>query len=410
MQRVELTESLQKDMVTNMIIEPAIRQNMAIYAHPMGCRQNVLEQIEEIKDKEKITNKKLNVLIIGGSSGYGLASRIALAFNAGAYTCNVSFERAPKGRMTGSAGYFNNYYFNQFAKEATLEADDLDGDCFSHDMKKDVVSLLQGKGKKIDLIVYSVASGVRTDPDTGEKYTSALKPVGSAYRGLSVDLSTDTLDEKVIEPANEDELHHTVKIMGGEDYLLWVKALESASLLNGGAKTVAYTYIGTPFTYDIYKNGTIGHAKRHLEETNIAIQKILDNYKGKAIICSSKTVVTKASVFIPSVAIYASALFKIMKEKGTHESITMHKYRLFKDFIYGGKPVVDDSGIYRLDAFEMQDDTQMAVGELMQKAIGDDFGKIVDFSYFKHEFLAINGFDLAGVDYNEDIDLTTYTS
>ena len=392
----------------SMIIEPAIRQNIAIYAHPVGCRQNVLNQINEVKDKEKITDKKLNVLIIGGSSGYGLGSRIALAFNAGAYTCNVSFERGPKGRMTGSAGFFNNYYFNQFAKDAGLETDDFDGDCFSHEMKKDVIALLESKGKKIDMIIYSVASGVRVDPDTGEKYTSALKPVGKPYRGLSVDLSADALEEKMIDPANDEELRHTVKIMGGEDYLLWINALDKAGLLNEGVKAIAYTYIGTPFTYEIYKNGTIGHAKRHLEETNTVIQELLDKYQGKAIICSSKTVVTKASVFIPSVAIYASALFKVMKEKGTHESIVVHKYRLFKDFVYGENPTLDENGIYRLDAFEMQEDTQKAVGELMQKATGEDFGNIVDFPFFKHEFLAINGFDLAGIDYSEDIDLSFY--
>ena len=391
-----------------MIIEPAIRQNIAIHAHPTGCRQNVSDQIHAVQNKAAVTDKKLNVLIIGGSSGYGLSSRIVLGFNAKAYTCNVSFERGPKGRMTGGAGFYNNHFYNEFAKEQGIEADDFNGDCFSHSMKADVISLLKKKGKKIDLLIYSVASGIRVDPDTGEKYSSALKPIGSPYTGLTVDIGSGTLQEKELEPANEEEIQNTIKVMGGEDYLLWVQALEKEGLWNEGASSVTYTYVGTPFTYDIYKNGTIGQAKRNLEEAGKEIQKILDAHNGKSIVCSSKTVVTKASVFIPAVALYAGALFRVMKEKGTHESIVEHKYRLFKDMIFGDKITTDETGLYRLDFFELDDDTQKKVGEILDQVTPDNFSELVDFPFFKHEFLTMNGFDLNGVDYEADVDLSMF--
>lgn len=401
-----------------MIIKPAIRQNIAIYAHPLGCKENIKEQIEAVKKKSPLASpqksgdpagdNKINALVIGGSSGYGMASRIVLAFGAGAYTCNVSFERGPKGKMTGSAGYFNNYWFQEFAKKEGLETDDFNGDCFSHEIKSDVISLLKQKGKKIDVLIYSVASGIRFDPDTGEKYASTLKPIEKPYTGMVLDMATDTLQEKVLEPATQEEIQNTVRVMGGEDYLLWVKALEEAGLWNENARSITYTYVGTPLTYDIYKNGTIGQAKRHLEETGGKIQKILDQYHGKSIVCSSKTVVTKASVFIPAVVLYASTLFKIMKEKGTHESIIEHKYRFFKDMVFGDDARLDEDGIYRLDANELDADTQEKVGNILTQVTSENFSELVDYPYFKHEFFVLNGFDMDGVDYEEDVDLSVY--
>ena len=391
-----------------MIIEPAIRQNIAIHAHPIGCRENIRRQIDTVANLPKVTDKNPNVLIIGGSSGYGLGSRIVMAFNANAYTCNVSFEKAPKGKMTGSAGFYNNYYFNEFAKESGIEADDFNGDCFSHEMKTAVIDLLRKKGKKIDLLIYSVASGIRIDPDTQVKHTSALKPIGKPYTGYTVDIGTETLLEKVLEPANDEEISATVKVMGGEDYLLWVEALERAGLWNENAAAVTYTYVGTPFTYDIYKNGTIGRAKRNLEEASGKIGEILSRHNGRSIVSSSKTVVTKASVFIPAVALYAGALFRVMKEKGTHESIVEHKYRLFRDMIYGDAPVIDETGLYRLDARELDEDTQRKVGEIMTAVTAENFKELADFPYFKHEFLLMNGFDNENVNYEEDVDLSIY--
>ena len=393
-----------------MIIEPVIRQNIAIHAHPLGCRKNVLNQIEAVSERPPVTDRKLNVLVVGGSSGYGLASRIVLGFSARAYTCNVSFERGPKGKMTGSAGFYNNYYYGEFARERGIEADDLNGDCFSHEMKEDVISLLKSKGKKVDLLIYSVASGMRIDPDTKEKYTSVLKPVEKPYTGLTVDIGSGILQEKILEPASKEEIASTVKVMGGEDYLLWARALESAGLWNENAVAVTYTYVGTPFTYDIYKNGTIGFAKRDLEDSGKKIQIILDSFNGKSVVCSSKTVVTKASVFIPAVALYAGALFRIMREKKTHESIVEHKYRLFRDMIFGDRPVLDDDGLLRLDHYELDEDTQRKVGELLEKTDPENFSGLVDFPFFKHEFLAMNGFDLPGIDYSEDVDMTVYTA
>ena len=377
---------------TQMTIKPLIRNNIALNANPEGCRQNILNQIEELKDLELITETPLTVLIIGGSSGYGLASRIALTTKANAFTYNVSFEREPKGKSTGSAGYYNNLYFQEIAKSMGNEAIDLNADAFSHETKDKVINDFKTLNKKIDLVVYSVASGIRIDPDTQEKYQSALKPIGNEFSGYLVDIAKEKLELSTLEPATDEEITNTVKVMGGEDYLLWAKALQEADVLNQDCKFVTYTYIGSELTYPIYKDGTIGHAKRDLEKTNKEINKILSPHNGTAIISASKAVVTKASVFIPTMGLYASALFKVMKEKGTHESIVQHKYRLFKDMIYGDKAIIDEDGIYRLDHLEMDCDTQEKTKELLAHLDVENFQDSVDFNTFKNDFLTLNGF------------------
>ncbi|QIK69708.1 trans-2-enoyl-CoA reductase family protein [Erysipelothrix sp. HDW6C] len=386
-----------------MTIKPMIRDNIALNAHPQGCKKNIKNQIQEVIHLPKITDKPLNVLIIGGSSGYGLATRIALAFNAGAFTYNVSFERAARGRNTASAGYYNNEYFQHFALEHGLQSYDLNGDAFSHEIKQTVIDDFKAMDRKIDLVVYSVASGIRIDPDTQEKFVSALKPIDTPFKGYSVDIAKETIREESVDIASFDDIRNTEKVMGGEDYKLWVEALLEADMLNQDCRVVTYTYIGSPITYAIYKDGTIGHAKRDLEHTNQQINALLKPLNGQAIISSSKTVVTKASVFIPTVALYASALFKVMKQQGTHESIIEHKYRLYHDMIYGDSPLIDDEGRYRLDAFELDDETQNNVNILMDAVTPDNFKEIVDFDAFRHEFLAINGFDIDGVNYDDII-------
>lgn len=377
-----------------MKLKPMVRDNIAINAHEEGCKQSILNQIEELKNLPSIQSNELNVLIIGGSSGYGLASRIALTFKANAYTYNVSFERAARGRNTASAGYYNNEAFQEIATSQGYSSDDLNADAFSHETKQSVIEDFTTKNIKIDLLIYSVASGIRIDPDTQEKYVSALKPIGKEFKGQSVDIAKELIKDEIIQPANDEEIFNTTKVMGGEDYLLWVEALNKANLFNEGATTLAYTYVGSELTYPIYKDGTIGHAKRNLESTLPKIQSIMDQYNGHAKISSSKTVVTKASVFIPTVALYASALFKVMKERGTHESITEHKYRLFKDFIFNKD---NTDSLIRLDAFELDKDTQVQVETLLD-TYNNDLSK-VDFEFFKEEFMRLSGFEVSGTNY-----------
>ncbi|NLL74321.1 MAG: enoyl-[acyl-carrier-protein] reductase FabV [Erysipelothrix sp.] len=377
-----------------MKLKPMVRDNIALNAHEEGCKQSILNQIEELKNLPSIQSNELNVLIIGGSSGYGLASRIALTFKANAYTYNVSFERAARGRNTASAGYYNNEAFQEIATSQGYSSDDLNADAFSHETKQSVIEDFTTKNIKIDLLIYSVASGIRFDPDTQEKYVSALKPIGKEFKGQSVDIAKELIKDEIIQPANDEEIFNTTKVMGGEDYLLWVEALNKANLFNEGATTLTYTYVGSELTYPIYKDGTIGHAKRNLESTLPKIQSIMDQYNGHAKISSSKTVVTKASVFIPTVALYASALFKVMKERGTHESITEHKYRLFKDFIFNKD---NTDSLIRLDAFELDKDTQVQVETLLD-TYNNDLSK-VDFEFFKEEFMRLSGFEVSGTNY-----------
>lgn len=391
-----------------MIIEPKIRSNIALNSHPIGCEKNIINQLNDIKNLTDIGIKPLNVLIVGGSSGYGLASRLVMAFKNQAFTYNVSFESAPTKRNSGSAGYFNNYYFEKIADENNIKSYDLNADCFAHETKDEVIKYFKENNLKIDLIIYSVASGVRVDPDTQEKYISALKPIDNPYQGITVDMVKETLEEKIIEPASEEEIKNTIKVMGGEDFLLWIKALDNADVLNENVKALAYTYIGSPCTYDIYKNGTIGQAKRDLEAKNHLINEILEKYQGNSYIVSAKSVVTKASNFIPTVPIYVSTVYKVMKKHNVHESIIEHIYRLFSNMIYGDKILLDENGIVRLDAFELDENIQKEVIALMEQVTEDNFMDLVDYQVFKNEFLQINGFNFDDVDYTIDIDLTKY--
>lgn len=393
-----------------MIIKPLIRDNIALNAHPRGCYENIVNQIKWVQTKDPIVNRPLNVLIIGGSSGYGLASRIALAFNAKSYTYNVSFERPGSKRSTASAGYYNNLAFETLAKEQGIESDDFNGDAFSFETKEKVLSDFEAAGKKIDLLIYSVASGIRIDPYTQEKYVSTLKPIGQDFKGLSVDIAKKTIKEVILDPASEEEIQNTRKVMGGEDYLLWVKAIDEKGLFNQNAKSITYTYIGSELTYPIYKDGTIGNAKRDLEAAQTQIQEIMAKVDGEALISSSKTVVTKASVFIPTVALYGSTLFKVMKLANTHESITQHKFRLFKDMVYGNQRLLDDTNLIRLDSFEMDPIVQEQVKELMAFTTTSDDLDAIDFDFFIQEFNQMNGFMIDGVDYNEDIDIESFNA
>lgn len=360
-----------------------IRNNVILSVNPQGIKENVKTQIEEIKNKPKLTDKPLNVLIIGGSSGYGLASRIVLNELTDAKIINVSFERPETEKRPASAGF----YQNEVMVEAYPNTVDLMGDAFSDEMKQSVVNALEGE--KLDLIIYSLASGIRIDSKTNKKYVSSLKPVSETYTGLTVDIAKETLKEVTLEKATQEEIDNTIKVMGGEDYLNWIDYLLSHDALNENIKAVTYTYYGPKLTHPIYKNGTIGLAKRDLEEKNELINQRLAPLHGKAYLSASKAVITKASIFIPTMALYASALFKVMKEAGVHETITEHKYRMFKDFIFND--TFKDT-VIPLDAYEMDPKIQDAVDTLLSDIDESNFKDKLDFEAFKAEFLALNGF------------------
>lgn len=377
-----------------MTIKPRIRNNIALNANPEGCEKNIRTQIESLKDQAPISSKPLNVLIIGGSSGYGLSTRIALTYKANAYTYNVSYESGPVANRTGTAGYYNNLAFADIAAKDGYQSDDYLGDAFSDEAKNAVIEHFHKTGRKIDLVVYSVASGVRVDPVDGTKYVSALKPIGSEYTGINVDIMKKTLTPMTLSAANEEEIANTVKVMGGEDYLRWATFLDEANVLNHGVQFVTYTYFGSDITDPIYRFGTIGNAKRDLETKNHDVNNLLSKYNGRALISASKAVVTKASIFIPTMALYVSALFKVMKENKTHESVIEHKYRLYKDMIFNENYTVNQDLVVRPDSFELDPDVQTKVKHLLEQTNESNFVEHVDFNAFTEEFLEINGFTL----------------
>lgn len=361
-----------------------IKDNLTINTNPEGLKNNIEDEIKELEKLENLKVKDINVLVIGGSSGYGLATRLVLKEKANAHIVSISFEREVKGKRMGSPGYYNNLYFSEKYPDTV----DINGDAFSHEIKELAIDSFKKDNKKIDLVVYSVASGIRIDPDTQEKYVSSLKPIGKSYTGLNINIAKEILVEETLTPASDEEIASTLKVMGGEDYLLWAKALKDADVLNENVKFVTYTYLGPELTHDIYKNGTIGLAKRDLERANDAINKLIEPLHGKSYISASKAVITKASIFIPTMALYASGLFKVMKEMNIHESITQHKYRLFNDFIFNNT----DETLIPLDAFEMDPKVQAKVNALLQDISTDNFKERVDFDSFKKEYIALNGF------------------
>lgn len=388
-----------------MIIKPAIKNNICVRVHPIGCKENVKRQIDYVKEKGSFKGPK-NVLIIGGSSGYGLASRVTLGFGCHANTINVSFEIEPKKNKTGTAGWWNNIFFQKFAKEEGLQYKDFIGDAFSFEMKEQVIDYIKKEYGKIDLLVYSLASNRRTDPLTGETYISSLKSIGKTVDGYSIDINKECLKYEKMEEATAEEIQNTIKVMGGEDWNLWIDALMKEDLLEEGFKTVSYTYLGSPATYDIYHEGTIGKAKDHLEETARALNTTLkEKYDGQASISASKAIVTKASIYIPIFPVYGAILYKLMKEAGTHEGEIEQKYRLFKDMIYGEDPIIDEVGRYRPDHLEQDEVLQEKGKEILNKINNGNLHELSDVKGFIDDFMKINGFNFDTVDYEEDVDM-----
>lgn len=384
-----------------MIIVPKTRGFICTTAHPDGCAANVQSQIDYVKSQPPLENPPKNVLVIGASTGYGLASRIVPAFSGGASTIGVFFEKPGTERKTGSAGWYNSVAFEEAAKKEGLYAKSFNGDAFSNEMKDQVLATIEKDLGKIDTIVYSLASPRRTDPETGEVFKSVLKPVGAPYSQKNLNTDTGEVNEISIEPAVEEEIAHTVKVMGGEDWEIWIRALSERGLLADDFNTVAYSYIGPELTFPIYTNGTIGRAKEHVEATAARLNESFG--ENTAVVSVNKALVTQASSAIPVVPLYISILYKIMKEKGIHEGCIEQIQRLFADYLASGSPGnLDEKGRIRIDDWEMRDDVQAEVGEVWGNVTTDNLSSVSNFSDYKEEFLRLFGFGMKGVDYEAD--------
>jgi enoyl-[acyl-carrier protein] reductase/trans-2-enoyl-CoA reductase (NAD+) len=387
-----------------MIVKPKIRGFICTNAHPVGCAASVQQQIEYVKAQGPLNNAPKNVLVLGSSTGYGLASRITAAFAGGANTLGVCFEKPPTERKTGTAGWYNTAGFHTKASEAGLYAKTLNGDAFSKEMKQQVIDTLKADMGKVDLVIYSLASPRRTDPETGEVYKSTLKPVGQAYKTKTYDTDKNLVHEIALEPANEDEIQQTIKVMGGEDWELWLDALDEADLLADNCKTTAYTYVGKELTWPIYGQATIGKAKEDLDRAAASIVKTKADKKVQAYVSSLKALVTQASSAIPVMPLYISLIYKVMKEEGTHQGCIEQIYDLFTDKLTQEKPEVDELGRLYMNNKETNDATQAKIKTLWDQVTQENFHELSDYAGYHHEFLRLFGFDLTGVDYDADVD------
>ncbi|EKO3386691.1 trans-2-enoyl-CoA reductase family protein [Vibrio fluvialis] len=394
-----------------MRIEPVIQGVVARTAHPLGCEQAVLQQIEYVKSAKPITQGPKRVLILGASSGFGLAARIALTFGgAKADTIGVSFERGPSDKGVGSAGYFNNLAFKKLADREGRIAININGDVFSKQVREQVIEAIETYFEgEVDLVIYSIASGMRRKPGSEDFWRSAIKPIGEPVSGAAILLENDKWVDATLEPANEEEIDSTLRVMGGEDWEDWIDTLINTESVAQGCKTIAFSYVGPEITHPIYLDGTLGRAKIDLHQTSHSLNLKLANFDGGAYATVCKALVTKASVFIPGLSPYLLALYRVMKEKGTHEGCIEQMHRLFSDKLYGRTPVpVDGERLVRMDDWELNPDTQERVRQLLSDMNGDNFKQVGDYAGFKAEFLRLNGFGFDNVDYDADIDLERY--
>ena len=392
-----------------MIVEPKVKGFLCVTAHPEGCAENVREQIAYVRGKGEIKGGCKSALIIGSSTGYGLASRITAAFGCGAATIGVFFERpgdAARSRPA-SAGWYNTAEFTKQAEAAGLYCANINGDAFGDEVKKQAIEAIKKSPLgKVDLIVYSLASPRRTDPDTGEVYKSVLKTVGEERKDKSLDTDKGQVVEVTVPAATEREIFETVKTMGGDDWERWVKTLDDAGVIAEGGASVAYSYIGPELTYPIYRSGTIGLAKKDLEAAADRIDALLKLRRGKAFISVNKALVTQASSAIPVVPLYVSILYKVMKEKGIHEGCIEQIQRLFATQLYNGNCLeFDDEGRVRIDNLELRDDVQKAVFDIWPKVSTENLYELTDFAGYKKEFLKLFGFGLPNVDYSKDVEI-----
>lgn len=391
-----------------MVIKPMIRNNICMNAHPVGCFKDVEDQIRYVKDKGSFKGGK-KALIIGCSTGYGLASRISLAFGSGAGTLGISFEKEPSEKKTGTMGWYNNASFEKLAKAEGLVAETINADAFSHETRKETIDKIKELFGTVDVVVYSLASPVRTDPDTGIQYRSVLKPIGKVYSSKTLNTSTDEVCGISVDPVqDEEEIANTVKVMGGEDWILWIKALQEAQVLAPGAITIAYSYIGPELTYAVYRDGTIGKAKEHLEASVAELDAILQKNSGKAYVSVNKGLVTRASSVIPVVPLYFALLYKVMKAKGLHEGCIEQMDRLYRGKVYSkgngtSQVELDAEGRIRMDDWELKDEVQAEVSSLWEQVNTDNVKDLADVAGYHSDFLTIHGFGRSDVDYDAEV-------
>jgi len=387
-----------------MIIKPKVRGFICTNAHPQGCATHVQNQIDYVKAQDNIATSAKKVLIIGCSTGYGLASRIAATFGGGADTLGVCFERPPTERKTASAGYYNSAAFEVAARDAGFYCETINGDAFADACKDQVISMIKEKMQQVDLVIYSLASPRRTDPKTGITYNSTLKPVGKSYTAKNLNTDSLKISELTLDPANDEEIANTVKVMGGEDWELWMEALSEADVLSQGCKTVAYTYLGEKLTWPIYGHATIGKAKEDLDRAATAITASLANKGGQANVAVLKAVVTQASSAIPIMPLYISLMAKVMKEEGSHEDCIEQAYRLFTECLYHGEPRLDKDNRFRVDNLELRPETQAKIEALWPQVSEENLFELTDFKGYSENFLRLFGFGIDGVDYDADVD------
>jgi enoyl-[acyl-carrier protein] reductase/trans-2-enoyl-CoA reductase (NAD+) len=384
-----------------MIIKPRIRGFVCITSHPKGCAAKVRQEIDVAQAAKREGGPK-KVLVLGSSTGYGLSSRITTAFSHDAATLGVFFERPSMKGKPASAGWYNSVAFEQAAHKAGLYAKSINGDAFSKEIKAQTIETIKADLGQVDLVVYSLASPRRTDPKTGETYRSVLKPIGESFTNRTLDTDKDLVTEVTIDPAEGDDVTHTVNVMGGQDWELWMDALDDAGVLAPGAKSVAYSYIGPEITWPVYTNGTIGQAKKDVERAAAAIT---ERHDCDAYVAVNKAVVTQASSAIPVVPLYISILIKVMKAKGTHEDCIEQMVRLFNERLYGDDLQLDNAGRIRVDDWEMEPDVQQAVADIWPGITSETLCAQSDYTGYQKNFLNLFGFELPGVDYEEDVEV-----
>lgn len=387
-----------------MVIEPRIRGFICVTAHPAGCEANVREQIAYVRSKGALHGMPKRVLVIGASTGYGLASRIVPAFAGAASTLGVFFERPSEGGKPATAGWYNSCAFEKAAREASLYAKSINGDAFSNEIKQRTIDIIKADLGTVDFVVYSLASPRRTHPQTGVVSKSVLKPIGDSFTSKTVDTDKGVVSSVTIPPAVEEEVADTVRVMGGEDWEMWMRALADAGVLAPGVKTLAYSYIGPDLTRAIYRNGTIGRAKEDLEAAADRLNGLLSPSGGSAFVSVNKALVTQASSAIPVVPLYISLLYKVMKHAGLHEGCIEQIERLFREnFSAGSAPAVDSARRIRVDDWEMRPEIQAEVARLWPEVTTENLPQLSDIAGYRSEFLRLFGFGLPGVDYQQDV-------
>ncbi|MGA0805203.1 MAG: enoyl-ACP reductase FabV [Pseudohongiellaceae bacterium] len=386
-----------------MIIKPRVRGFMCVTTHPAGCAANVRQQIAYVQQRGPVTGPR-KVLVIGASTGYGLASRIAAAAGAGAATLGVFFEKEGSADKPGSAGWYNSAAFHDWAESQGLYAKSINGDAFSDAIKQKTIDTIKADLGQVDLVVYSLASPRRQHPVTGVVHNSTLKPIGKDIMMRGINTDKEVIQEMSVAAASEEEIANTVAVMGGEDWQMWIEALDQAGVLAPDAITTAYTYLGAELTWDIYWNGTIGAAKKDLDAKAKALHAKLAPRGGKAHVAVLKAVVTQASSAIPVMPLYLALLFKVMKEAGTHEGCIEQVDLLFRESLYGSTPRFDDEGRWRADYKELEPAIQQKVAALWDRITTENVNELSDFAGYKQGFLQLFGFEVAGVDYEADVD------